>query len=170
MADRWKPATICYTIFRKTVPQYKRLRKEKWKQWGLVLVNHLLQQLIYTNNFSFTTWSTTKWTIKEIWGSKVTPKKPRKSMSHKTTSGKTPSKFAILSCTKPSISDLLLSSYHFSIWSSTTVVWSFPNKKWVILSHFSLVQNKYKDFELMLLRQICQRNHVLNYASGWSGH
>ena len=70
----------------------------------------------------------------------------------------------------PVISDLLLSSYHFSIWSSTTVVWSFPNKKWVILSHFSLVQNKYKDFELMLLRQICQRNHVLNYASGWSGH
>ena len=25
---------------------------------------------------------------------------------------------------------------------------------------------EYKDFELVLLRQTCQRNHVLNYASG----
>ena len=49
-----------------------------------------------TNNTSFATWSTTKRTIEEIWGSKATSKKPLKSMSHKTTSGKTPSKFAIL--------------------------------------------------------------------------
>ena len=49
-----------------------------------------------TNNTSFATRSTTKRTIEEIWGSKATSKKPRKSMSHKTTSGKTPSKFAIL--------------------------------------------------------------------------
>ena len=51
------------------------------------------------------------------------------------------------------------------VWSSTIVVWSFLNKKWVILSHFSLVQKEYKDFELVLLRQICQRIRVLNYAS-----
>ena len=50
-----------------------------------------------TNNTSFTTRSTTKRTIEEIRGSKATSKKPLKSMSHKTTSGKTPSKFAILS-------------------------------------------------------------------------
>ena len=65
-----------------------------------------------TNNTSFATRSTTKRTIEEIWGSKATSKKPLKSMSHKTTSGKTPSKFAILSCVKPR--DLLLGSCHFS--------------------------------------------------------
>ena len=27
-------------------------------------------------------------------------------------------------------------------------------------------QKEYKDFGLVLLRQICQRNYVLNYASG----
>ena len=55
-----------------------------------------------TNNTSFATQSTTKRTIEEIWGSKATSKKPLKSMSHKTTSGKTPSEFAILSHVKPS--------------------------------------------------------------------
>ena len=39
-----------------------------------------------TNNTCFSTRSTTKGTIEEIWGSKATPKKPQKSMSHKTTS------------------------------------------------------------------------------------
>ena len=52
-----------------------------------------------TNN-SFATRSNTKRKIEEIWGSKATSKKPLKSMSHKTTSGKTSSKFAILSCLK----------------------------------------------------------------------
>ena len=33
-----------------------------------------------TNNTSFATWSTTKRTIEEIWGSKVTSKKPLKSI------------------------------------------------------------------------------------------
>ena len=55
-----------------------------------------------TNNTSFATRSTTKWTIGELWESKSTSKKPRKSMSHKTTSGKTSSKFALLSHVKPS--------------------------------------------------------------------
>ena len=50
-----------------------------------------------TNTTSFATRSTTKRTIEKIWGSKATSKKPLKSMSHKTTSRKTPSKFAILS-------------------------------------------------------------------------
>ena len=49
-----------------------------------------------TNNTSFATRSTTKRTIEEIWGSKATSKKPLKSMSHKTTSGKTPCNFTIL--------------------------------------------------------------------------
>ena len=65
-----------------------------------------------TNTTSFATQSTTKRTIEKIWGSQPTSKKPRKSMLHKTTSGKTPSKFAILSCVKPR--DLLLGSCHFS--------------------------------------------------------
>ena len=55
-----------------------------------------------TNNTSFATQSTTKRTIKEIWGSKATSKKPLKSTSHKATPGKTASKFAILSRVKPS--------------------------------------------------------------------
>ena len=67
-----------------------------------------------TNNTSFAKRSTTKRTIAEIWGSKATLKKPLKSMSHKTTSGKTPSNFAILSRVFPVISNLLLVSCHFS--------------------------------------------------------
>ena len=55
-----------------------------------------------TINTSFATWSTTKRTIEEIWGSKATSKKPLKSMSYKATSGKTPSNFAILSRVKRS--------------------------------------------------------------------
>ena len=56
-----------------------------------------------TNNTSFATRSTTKRrNIEEIWGLKATSKKPLKSMSHKTTSGKTPCNFAFLSHLKPS--------------------------------------------------------------------
>ena len=156
--------------------------------------------------------------------------KPLKSMSHKTTSGKTPSKFAILSCVKPSdfrFATWLRSSHqevfcekgvlrnftkftgkylcqgfffnkvaglrpanlwkketlaqvfsckfceiskntlpyrtplvaasvdscHFSSLISHDCSGSFPNKKWIILSHFSLVQKEYKDFELVLFRE-----------------
>ena len=55
-----------------------------------------------TNNTSFATRSTTKPTIEEIWRSKAKSKKLLKSMSHKTTSEKTFSNFAILFCVKPS--------------------------------------------------------------------
>ena len=54
-----------------------------------------------TNNTSFAMQSTIKLGIEEIWESK-TSKKPQKSMPHKTTSGKTLSKFAILFHVKPS--------------------------------------------------------------------
>ena len=54
------------------------------------------------NNTSFATLSTIKRTIEEIWGSEATSKKSRKSMSHETTSGKTPSKLVILFHVKPS--------------------------------------------------------------------
>ena len=46
------------------------------------------------SNTSFETLSTTKQTIEKIWRLKATPKKSWKSMSHKTTWGKTLSKFA----------------------------------------------------------------------------
>ena len=55
-----------------------------------------------TNNTSFAMQSTTKLGIEEIWESKALLKKPQKSMPHKTTSGKTLSKFAILFHVKPS--------------------------------------------------------------------
>ena len=63
---------------------------------GLVLVNYLLQQLIQILLVLQLTQSTIKWTIEEVRGSKETSKKPQKSMSHKATSGKTPSNLAIL--------------------------------------------------------------------------
>ena len=115
-----------------------------------------------TNNTSFAIRSTTKRTIEEIWGSKATSKKPLKSMSHKTTSGKTPSKFPILSWYITQWFQICYLVHVISqVWSSATVVWSFPNKKWVILSHFNLVQKEYRDFEVVLLRQMGQRKHVL---------
>ena len=67
-----------------------------------------------TNNTSFATRSSTKQTIEKNMGSKATSKKPQKSMSHKRTSGKTSSKFAIFSCVNPVIADFLLGSCHFS--------------------------------------------------------
>ena len=72
-----------------------------------------------TNNTSFATRSTTKRTIEEIWGSKATSKKPRKSMSHKTTSGKTPSKFAILFHVKPS-------KFRFVTWFMSFLKFDLP--------------------------------------------
>ena len=51
-----------------------------------------------TNDTSFATRSTTKRTIEEIWGLKATSKKPLKSMSHKTTSGKLPVILLFVSC------------------------------------------------------------------------
>ena len=72
-----------------------------------------------TNNTSFATRSTTKRTIEEIWGSKATSKKPLKSMSHKTTSGKTPSKFAILSRVKPS-------DFRFVTWFMSFLKFDLP--------------------------------------------
>ena len=70
---------------------------------------------IDTNNTSFAARSNTKRTIEKILGSKATSKKPRKSMLHKTTSGKTRSKFAILFRENPVLLDLLFGSCHFSI-------------------------------------------------------
>ena len=72
-----------------------------------------------TNNTSFARRSTTKRTIEEIWGSKATSKKPLKSMSHKTTSGKTPSKFAILSRVKPS-------DFRFVTWFMSFLKFDLP--------------------------------------------
>ena len=72
-----------------------------------------------TNNTSFAARSTTKWTIEKILGSKVTSNKPRKSMSHKTTSGKTPSKFAILSRVKPS-------DFRFVTWFMSFLKFDLP--------------------------------------------
>ena len=75
-----------------------------------------------TNNTSFAKRSTTKRTTEKIWGSKATSKKPLKSMSHKTTSGKTPSKFAILSRVKPSDFRFVTWFMSFLKSSSATVV------------------------------------------------
>ena len=97
-----------------------------------------------TNNINFTIRSTTKRMIEEIWGSKATSKKPRKSMSHKTTSGKTPRKFAILFHVKH--------EFKLGTWFMLFLKFDLPRlyfevlpyKKWVLLSHFSLVQKEYK--------------------------
>ena len=90
-----------------------------------------------TNNTSFATRSTTKRTIEEIWGSKATSMKPLKSMSHKTTSGKTPSKFPILSCVKPS-DFRFLDSCHFSSLISQDCSFMFSKQK---VSYFEPFQS-----------------------------
>ena len=72
-----------------------------------------------TRNTSFTARSTTKRTIEKILESKATSKKPRKSMSHKTTSGKTPSKSAILSRVKPS-------DFRFATWLMLCLKFDLP--------------------------------------------
>ena len=78
------------------------------------------------NNTSFATRSTTKRTIEEIGGSKATSKKPLKFMSPKTTSGKTPSKFAILSRVKPS-------DFRFVTWFIPFVKFDLPRLKFEVL-------------------------------------
>ena len=72
-----------------------------------------------TKNTSFATRSTTKRTNEEIWGSKSTSKKPMKSMSHKTSSGKTTSKFVIFSRVKPS-------SFRFVTWLMPFLKFDLP--------------------------------------------
>ena len=79
-----------------------RGRKDESSELLRVGVGESSASAIDTNNTSFATRCSTKRTIEEIWGSRATSKKPLKSMSHKTTSGKTPSNFAILSRIKPS--------------------------------------------------------------------
>ena len=69
---------------------------------GLVLENHLLQQLIQIIYTSFATRSTRKQTIEEIWGSKASSKKPLSVCRIKQPQQKLPVKFAILSHVKPS--------------------------------------------------------------------
>ena len=57
------------------------------------------------------------------------------------------------------------------VWSFITVIWSFPQTKtktelfWTI-SVPPKRNIKSNDFELLLSRQTCQRNNVVNYASG----
>ena len=72
-----------------------------------------------TKSTSFSIWSTIKQTIEEILGSKATSKKPWNSMTHKTTSGKTPSKFAILFHVKPS-------DFRFVTWSISFLKFGLP--------------------------------------------
>ena len=95
---------MCYTRIRKTIFPSIRGGWKRGESSELLRVgaSESSASATDTNNTSFATRSTTKRTIEEIWGSKVTSKKPLTSMSHKTTSAKTPSKFAILSRVKPS--------------------------------------------------------------------
>ena len=104
---------------RKTVPQYKRYREEKSSQFLRVGAGESSASATDTNNTSFATRSDKKRKIEEIWGSKATSKKPLKSMSHKTTSGKTRSKFAILSCIKPS-------DFRFVTWFMSLLKFDLP--------------------------------------------
>ena len=79
-----------------------RGRRGESREFRRVSAGELSSSAADTNNTSFATLPTTKQTIEEIRGSKATSKKPRKSMLHKTISGKSPSKFAIFFHVKPS--------------------------------------------------------------------
>ena len=72
-----------------------------------------------TKSTSFSIWSTIKQTVEEILGSKATLKKPWNSITHKTTSGKTPSKFAILFHVKPS-------DFRFVTWAMSFLKFGLP--------------------------------------------
>ena len=104
---------------------------------GLVLVvNHI-------NNTSFATRSTRKRRIEEIWGSKASSKKPLKSLSHKKTSGKTPSKFAILSHIKPS-------NFRFVTWLGSSRQEVFSEKG--VLRNFTKFTGKHLCRSLFLIK------------------
>ena len=101
-------------------------------------------------NTSFVTPSTTKQMIAEIWG-----KKPVE----------TPSKFAIFSMKNPVISDLLLGSCQSSnlVFHNCCLKFSKQRQK---QSYFVPFQSRqYNNFEFVLLKQTCPRNHVTNYTS-----
>ena len=117
-----------------------------------------------TNNTSFTTQSITKRIFEEIWGDQKQHQRNHRRLCR-------------IKQHQEKLTVNLLFFFQWiqicylvhvisQVWSPTTVVWSSPNKNWAILSHFSPIQKEYKDFELLLLRQTYQRNHVLNYASG----
>ena len=72
-----------------------------------------------SNDSSFATRSTTKRTIEEIWESKATTKNSLKPISHKTTSGKTPINFAILSRVKPN-------DFRFVTWFTLFLKFDLP--------------------------------------------
>ena len=84
---------------------------------GVVLVNHLFQQLILI--ILVLQHSLPQNVLGKILGSKAASKKPRKSMSHKATSEKTPNKFAILSHVKPS-------DFKFVTWFMLFVKFDLP--------------------------------------------
>ena len=84
---------------------------------GLVLVNHLPQQLILI--ILVLQHSLPQNVLGKILGSKAASKKPRKSMSHKATSEKNPNKFAILSLVKPS-------DFKFVTWFMLFVKFDLP--------------------------------------------
>ena len=71
-AGEWKPAAICFTIVRNTVPQYKG-----WKGAGKSRELHrdgagkLSTSTTTDTSTSFARSYTTKRTIPEIWGSKT---------------------------------------------------------------------------------------------------
>ena len=107
-------------------------------------------------NSSFLTLSTTKQRVAEIWGSKTY--EDSQSICY------------FLPCKTQWFQIQYLVHTDFQVWFPSTAVWIFLNKykNWVILSYLSLVQKviKSNNFELVLSRQTCQTNHVLNYVSG----
>ena len=110
-----------------------------------------------TNNTSFAVRSTTKWTIEKILGSKATSKKPRKPMSHKTTSGKSPSKFSIFFCVKPS-------DFRFVTWSMSFLNFDLPRLQFEV---FQTKRELFWAIPVSSKRNIKTSNsywnHVLNY-------
>ena len=97
-----------------------RWRRDKSSELFRVgAVINLLRQLIQIILVLQHGLSTTRRMIEKIWESKAASKKPRKSMSHKTTSGKTPSNFAILSPVKPS-------DFRFGTWFMSFLKFDLP--------------------------------------------
>ena len=134
-ADGWKLATICSTRVRKSVPQYQSW-KEKGERKGelyRVAAGESSASRATYKNTSFATPSSTKRTVAKIWVSK--------------TCGESQYIYYFFPCRAQWFQICYLVHVNSQVRFSTTVVWSFSNKKQKLgyLNHFCLVQKECKE-------------------------
>ena len=137
--DGWKSAIFCCTRIRIVPSTRGGGRRGESRELLWVGAGESSVSATDINNTSSATRSTTKWTIEKIWGSKATYHGSQCHIKHP--QEKSPSKFAIFHV-KPIDFRFVTLFMSFPKFGLPRLVWSFPNKKWVILSHFSLLSKR----------------------------